>query len=466
MRSKVRHTMAVCAVLLGLTAGVPAWAQSQTDREMSKAQSELAMAEAALASAQAADAAVLAKPLYDEATAQVRQARGKWNDTQHGMREDAILRAVEARHAARAAEAQAALISANNEIRNLRTDIGNFGGTAPVVTLYEPPANISRGMTSLERVIVAENALKTARAAGGDMVAGEELKQAEATLKTARLLAKNRKQNESADHLAYLAEMQARRAEFVARRNAVWPQLASLRSERTRLAQLAVETRARDEQNRRLEVERQAVELRRQLEAESVNRQAEQAELERLRQQVAQNELQLRSRLDEDRAARVAAEQNYDNLMQRYQASLVEGSATSIEAEQLRRLDAGGASLDQRGLIALHQIVVVLLGRNARSAVFIDRGARLQLVLRHPAAAAVPLGLFRLTVHRLRFELPAQFHRLPLHFQAPVLLIAERGFPRPAAPDAYARCATTPACGCAAFRRAADSARRACISAR
>lgn len=337
MRSKVRHTMAVCAVLLGLTAGVPAWAQSQTDREMSKAQSELAMAEAALASAQAADAAVLAKPLYDEATAQVRQARGKWNDTQHGMREDAILRAVEARHAARAAEAQAALISANNEIRNLRTDIGNFGGTAPVVTLYEPPANISRGMTSLERVIVAENALKTARAAGGDMVAGEELKQAEATLKTARLLAKNRKQNESADHLAYLAEMQARRAEFVARRNAVWPQLASLRSERTRLAQLAVETRARDEQNRRLEVERQAVELRRQLEAESVNRQAEQAELERLRQQVAQNELQLRSRLDEDRAARVAAEQNYDNLMQRYQASLVEGSATSIEAEQLRR---------------------------------------------------------------------------------------------------------------------------------
>ncbi len=337
MRSKVRHTMAVCAVLLGLTAGVPAGAQSQTDREMAKAQSELTMAEAALASAEAAGAAVLAKPLYDEAVAQVRQARGKWNDPQRGMREDATLRAVEARHAARAAEAQAMLMSVNSEIRNLRTDIANFGGTTANVALYDPAANINRGVTSLERVIVAENALKAARAAGGDLYAAAELKAAEGTLKTARLLAKDRKQNESADHLAYIAEMEARRAEYMARRNAVFPQLAALRSDRTRLAQQAVDTRARDEQNRRLEVERQAAELRRQLETESVNRQAEQAELERLRQQVAQSELQLRSRFDEDRTARIAAEQNYDALMQRYQAALVEGSATSIEAEQLRR---------------------------------------------------------------------------------------------------------------------------------
>jgi outer membrane protein OmpA-like peptidoglycan-associated protein len=47
--------------------------------------------------------------------------------------------------------------------------------------------------------------------------------------------------------------------------------------------------------------------------------------------------MQLRSRFNDDRAARIAAEQNYDDLMQRYQAALVEGSATSIEAEQLRR---------------------------------------------------------------------------------------------------------------------------------
>lgn len=337
MRSKLRHTMAVGAVLLGLSTAVPAGAQSKTDQEMMKAQSELSMAEAAVSSAEAAGAAMLAKSLYDESVAQIRQARAKWNDPKSDMREDAILRAVEARHAARAAEAHAWLVSTNSEIRNLRTDIGNFGGNAVAVSLYDPPSTISRGVTSIDRVIVAENALKTAREMGGDLIAGTELEQAEETLKTARRLAKNQKQSESADHLAYVAEMQARRAEYLARRNAVTSHLASLRADRTRLAQQAVDNRARDEQNRRLEAERQAADLRNQLAAQSANREAEQAELERLRQQVAQTEVQLRTRLDEDRAARIAAEQSVDELMRRYQAALVEGSATSIEAEQLRR---------------------------------------------------------------------------------------------------------------------------------
>jgi outer membrane protein OmpA-like peptidoglycan-associated protein len=337
MRSTLRHTIAVGAVLLGLSMATPAGAQSQADREKMRAQTELSMAEAAVASAEAAGAPMLAKTLYDESVAQVRQARANWNDSKKDVREDATLRAVEARHAAWAAEAQAALMSTNTEIRNLRTDIGNFGGTPAPVTLYDPPPMISRGVTSLDRVIVAENALRMARDAGGDQIAAADLKQAEATLKTARKLAKERKQSESADHLAYIAEMQSRRAEYVARRNGVMTQLTTLRSDRTRLAQQAVDNRARDEQNRRLEAERQAAELRQQLAAQSSNRQAEQAELERLRQQVAQNDTQLRTRLDEDRAARIAAEQNVDELMRRYQASLVDGSATSIEAEQLRR---------------------------------------------------------------------------------------------------------------------------------
>jgi outer membrane protein OmpA-like peptidoglycan-associated protein len=337
MRSNIRHTMAVGAVLLGLSLATPAGAQSQTDRQKMRAQSELTMAEAAVASAEAAGAPTLARTLYDESVAQIRQARANWNDAKKDVREDATLRAVEARYAAWAAEAQAALIGSNTEVRNLRTDIGNFGSTPATVTLYDPPPMISRGMTSLDRVIVAENALKMAREAGGDQVLAEDLRQAEATLKTARKLAKERKQSESADHLAYIAEMQARRAEYVARRNALMPQLTTFRTERTRLAQQAVDNRARDEQNRRLAAEQQASELRRQLEAQSSNRQAEQAELERLRQQVAQNETELRSRLDADRAARLAAEQTVDELMRRYQASLVDGSATSIEAEQLRR---------------------------------------------------------------------------------------------------------------------------------
>src|SRR5688572_9217149 len=123
-----------------------------------------------------------------------------------------------------------------SEIRNLRTDIGNFGGNPTNVSLYDPPATISRGITSMDRVIVAENALKVARDMGGDLIAGTELEQAEQTLKTARALAKNDKQSKSADHLAYIAEMQARRAEYLARRNGVTSHLASLRAERTRLA--------------------------------------------------------------------------------------------------------------------------------------------------------------------------------------------------------------------------------------
>ncbi len=337
MRSKLTHTIAMGAVLLGLSIAVPAGAQSKTDREMMRAQSELSIAEAAVASAEAAGAPVLAKILYDESLSRVRQARANWNDSKRDVREGATLRAVEASHAARAAEAQAFLVATNTEIRNLRTDIGNFGGNAAMVSLYEPPGIISRGITSLDRVIVAENALRVAREVGGDQVAPVELKQAEATLKTARTLAKGRKQSESADHLAYIAEMDSRRAEFLARRNVVTPALIALRGDRTRLAQQAVDNRARDEQNRRLDAERQAAELRRQLETQSLNRQAEQAELERLRQQVALSEVQLRTRLESDRVARIAAEQNVDDLMRRYQAALVQGSATSIEAEQLRR---------------------------------------------------------------------------------------------------------------------------------
>lgn len=312
MRVNLRHTIAVCAVLLGLSTAVPAGAQSRTDEQMAKAQSELTMAESALASAEAAGAATLAKPLYDESMMQIRQARANWNDSKRDMREDAIMRAVEARHAARAAEAHALLVGTNTEVRNLRTEIGSFGGNPATVSLYDPPMAISRGVTSMDRVIVAENAVKAAREVGGDLIAGNELEQAEQTLKTARTLAKNRKQSESADHLAYVAEMQARRAEYLARRNAVTTPLASLRAERTRLAQ-------------------------QQLAAQSVNREAERTELEQLRQQVAQTEAEVRARLDEDRAARIAAEARVDDLTRRYQASLVEGSATSIEAEELRR---------------------------------------------------------------------------------------------------------------------------------
>lgn len=333
----MRSTMRQVSLLLALALVLPAGAQSRSEREKSAAQAELTFAEAALASAQAAGATTLAQDIYNEAADRLRQARANWNNNNRNTREIAGRRAVEARVAAQAAEAQAMLLNTNMEIRNLRTDIGNFGGTAVAVQLYEPPGMINRGVTSMDRVIVAENALRSARNAGAEGFAASELERLEGNLKTARMLAKNDKQSESADHLAYVAEMEARRIEFIARRNAISPRLPELRTERSRLAQVAVDTRAQEEQQRRLAAEQQAADLRRQLEQQSANRQAEQAELERLRQQVNASEASFRARLDEDRAARIAAEQSLDVLLRRYEGALAQGSTTSVEVDELRR---------------------------------------------------------------------------------------------------------------------------------
>lgn len=337
MNSKSRYIVSVWAVLLGLLLAVPVGAQSQKEREKMTAQSELATAEAAVASAEAVGAPIFAKDLYNEAVERIRMARNGWNSDKRDIRQGATLRAIEARHAARAAESKALLVAANTEFRNLRTDIGNFGGTAVTIALYDPPTIISRGETSLDRVIVAENALQVARGVGGDQVAPADLKRAEDILKTARMLAKRRKQSDSADHLAYTAEMLARRAEYIARRNVVSPRLPELRMERTRLAQTAADARAQEEQRRRMEAERQAADLRRQLEVEMANRQAERAEVERLRVEVLQNDAQVRARLEQDRAARLAAEQSLDLVMRQYEAALAQGTSTSVELDQLRR---------------------------------------------------------------------------------------------------------------------------------
>ena len=320
--------------MLALIAILPlmAGAQSTSDREKAAAQSQLTNAEAALASAQASGAATLAPALFHEADRRLKIARANWTSNDGDTRRTAALRALEASYAAAAAEAQAQLVSANADVRSLRTEIGTFGGTAAELALYDPPTQLSYGGTSMDRVIVAENALKSARAAGGARVAAAELDRAEAILKTARTVARRHQQSETADHLAFVAEMVARRAEYLARRNDVTPRLPALRAERTRLAQQAADRRAQEEQARRLEAERQAAELRRQLENE-----ASQAEIDRLRAQVATTEAQLLEQMRQDREARVAAEQALDDIRLRYANALAEQGTDTAELERLRR---------------------------------------------------------------------------------------------------------------------------------
>lgn len=336
MRSKARRTNALWSILLAMTLAVPAGAQSRSDREKLAAQSELTMAETALASAQAAGAATFATELYNEAADRLRQARANWNNDNRKTREMAGRRAVEARHAAAAAEAMALLLGTNQEIRNLRTDISNFGGTAMNVELHQVPTTLTRAATSRDRIIIAESAVRNARAAGAEKFAGNELERLDAHLKTARTLANADNTSDSADHLAYVAEMEARRLEYMARRSSVSMNVATLRAERTRLAQQVADTRAADERNRRLAAENEAAALRRQLADVAANRQADQAELDRLRQQMNETEVELRARLAEDRESRLAAERSLDDLLMRYDEALARNTS-SAEVEALRR---------------------------------------------------------------------------------------------------------------------------------
>ena len=312
-------TTALCSVLLGLALAVPGGAQSQSERDKANAQAKLSAAEAALATAQAAGAPNFAPALFAEAQARLEQARQNWSSDKRTLRDEATMRAVEATHAAGAAEAQALLVRANTEIRELRTELTTFGRTMPPVNLYDPPAAINRGTTSMDRILVAENAIKVARSAGADSIAPTILKHAEETLTTARSMARNNKQSAVADHLSYSAEMLARRAEYTARRNQVDPLLPDLRAERTRLAAAAVNTRAEEEERRRRQAEMEADNLRRQLD------------------EVAVSEAQARRQLEQDRAARIAAEQNLDLLLRRYESMLAQSGASSAEVEQLRR---------------------------------------------------------------------------------------------------------------------------------
>jgi outer membrane protein OmpA-like peptidoglycan-associated protein len=308
MRSLKQKSVLLTAALVVLLP-LGANAQSATDREKATTQSHITNAEAALASARVSGAPTLAPALYEEAARRLQIARGNWASSDKQDRNIAALRAIEAGYAAAASEAQAQLVASNSEVRSLRSEIGTFGGTAEQLALYDPPTGLGSGATSMDRVIVAENALALARSAGGARVATADLDRAEAILKSARTVAQRHKQSTTADHLAFVAEMLSRRAEYLARRDLVTDRLPQLRAERTRLAQRAADRRAQEEQARRLESERQAANL----------------------------EAQLRAQIQQDREARLAAEQTLDEVRRRYETALAERSTNSAELQSLRR---------------------------------------------------------------------------------------------------------------------------------
>jgi outer membrane protein OmpA-like peptidoglycan-associated protein len=317
-------------VLLGLLAVSPLFAQTAAQNN------NLTQAQQVVAAAQTAGAATLARTLFEDAQYRLQFAQQNWNTTKPADRERARLGAVEAMWAGRAALAKSQWLSTNAAIRNLQTDISRFGGRSEINVTDEPPAvDFFRGIDTRQRINAAQGALDRAVAAGAEQIVGNDLKTARDNISTARKINTNDKQNASADHLAYVAEMIARRAYYLARAAESGRLLPGVQLQRTQLAQAASETQAAAERAEREAAQRQSMELQRQLQAEQMNRQAQSSELDRLRQQVEENQRVMNQRTEQDRTAREEAERRLDDAIQRYQSALT--TATTAEAENLRR---------------------------------------------------------------------------------------------------------------------------------
>src|SRR5438094_4929464 len=184
--------------------------------------SEIAQAQQVLALADSAGAQLYAKSLYDDAAYRIRFAQENITSPKDGVREQARMRAREAVFAARAALAKARWLSTNAAIRNLQADINRFGGhSASVLQEESPNMTYRRGSTTKERIAAAQAAIDQARAAGAEQsVPDNDLATAIGNLDSARKVSRNGANNSDvADYLAYIAEMIARRAYYMARFN-------------------------------------------------------------------------------------------------------------------------------------------------------------------------------------------------------------------------------------------------------
>ena len=305
--------------------------------------SEIAQAQQVLALADSAGAQLYAKSLYDDAAYRIRFAQENITSPKDGVREQARMRAREAVFAARAALAKARWLSTNAAIRNLQADINRFGGHSAAVLQEESPnMTYARGATTKERIAAAQAAIDQARAAGAEqLVPDNDLKTAQDTLSSANKVSLNGRENSDvADHLAYVAEMIARRAYYLAQFAASSRLVPDLQLQRTKLAQTSSEQSAITERTQREEAERRNAELQRQLAAEEANRQAQSTELERLRQQVEESRRTMAQRIESDRQARIAAEKRLDDAMSKYEAAAATGSAPDLDAARRQVEDA------------------------------------------------------------------------------------------------------------------------------
>src|SRR6266849_3358829 len=294
----------------------------------------ISQAQQALTLADAAGAQIYARSLYDDAAYRIRFAQDNINSSKSSMQAQAEMRAREAIFAAEAARAKARWLATNATIANLQIDIRRFGGASNVSLMTEDPnIDYRRGGPTSERIAAAQAAIDQASAAGAErLVADNDLKTAESYVASARRASSN---SDVADYQAYIGEMIARRAYYMARFNEASRSLPDVQLQRTRLAQTYSEQQANQERAQREEVERRTAELQRQLAAEQANRQMQAEELERLRAQVDETRRAMQTRIESDRAARIDAETKLAAAMRQYESAAVNGN--SADLDRLRR---------------------------------------------------------------------------------------------------------------------------------
>lgn len=300
---------------------------------------ELNAAQQSLAAADAAGARVFAKTLYEDAAYRARFAQENWNSKKASARNEAQMRAIEATIAAEAAAAKARWLSTNAAIRGLLGDIHRFGGTSEVSLMAEEPAmaDLNRGSTTKNRIDAAQFAIDQAKGAGAlETVPDNEIGTAEKYLDSAKRVSRSVSQSDVGDHLAYRAEMMGRRAFYAARFTQSVKLFPGLQLDRTRLAQAASERLAAAERAQREEAERRSAALQQQLAAEQANRQAQTAEVERLRQQIDENRRAAEARVESDRQARIAAERQIEESFGRYETAIVTASPSDVEIIRLQ----------------------------------------------------------------------------------------------------------------------------------
>jgi outer membrane protein OmpA-like peptidoglycan-associated protein len=294
----------------------------------------IAQAQQTLSLADSAGAQIYAKSLFDDAAYRVRFAQENINSPDARMQSQAQMRAREAIFAAEAARAKARWLSTNVTISNLQTDIRHFGGSSNTNLQSEDTSiDYRRGPTTKDRIALAQAAIDQARAAGAEQtVPDNDLKTADSYVASAHRSSAN---TDVADYQAYIGEMIARRAYYMARFNETTRLLPDIQLQRTRLAQTYSEQQAIQERAQREAVQRQTAELQRQLAAEQANSQAQASEIDRLRSQVDDSRRAMQTRIESDRSARTDAERQLDEAMRQYEAAAVSGNSADID--RLRR---------------------------------------------------------------------------------------------------------------------------------